>query len=105
MPEYRAHDIRLSIARVAQKRPSLSRETAEDIAFHMTDWLTDLEAFVDFCERPNELSDDEISKVLIDFLVHAPNHIAAAAKLYTDEPVEDIFGVGAVACPSEEGVG
>ena len=30
------------------------------------------------------------------FLVHAPNHIAAAAKLLTGFPVADVFCVGAV---------
>jgi hypothetical protein len=104
MPDFQTHDTRLAIARVVQKRSVISPKIAEDIAFHMTDWLSDLEAFADFCERPNEFSDEKISRILINFLVHAPNHIAAAAKLYTDEPVEDIFGVGAVACPSEEGV-
>jgi hypothetical protein len=30
-------------------------------------------------------------------LIHVPNHIAAAAKLYAGFPVSDIFEVGAVA--------
>ena len=41
------------------------------------------------------MSDAEVSQLLISFLVHVPNHVAAASKLYTDIPVTDIFGVGA----------
>jgi hypothetical protein len=48
------------------------------------------------------MSDAEVSELLIGFLVHVPNHVAAASKLYTDVPVTDIFGVGAT---SEDSTG
>jgi hypothetical protein len=35
-------------------------------------------------------------ELLIQFLVHAPNHLAAASKMLTDIPVTDVFGVGAL---------
>jgi len=58
------------------------------------DWLEDLDAYVRFCaDRAG--SDAEVSQILTDLLVHVPNHVAAASKLYTGVPVSDVFGVGA----------
>ena len=68
---------------------------AQDIAFHMTDWLDDLPALVAFFESPDRYSAREVYDLLGAFLVHAPNHLAAATKLYTGVPLDDVFGVGA----------
>lgn len=73
----------------------LPEATVRDIAFHMTDWLDDLRSLQAFYDAPANLSTKEIEQLLIKFLVHAPNHLAAACKLLTDIPVTDIFGVGA----------
>ncbi|NEO85751.1 MAG: hypothetical protein F6J87_16090 [Spirulina sp. SIO3F2] len=73
-----------------------SAENLRDIAFHMTDWLSDLKEWVKFCQNPAALSDDEVIDVLIGFLCHVPEHVAAAAKLSIDQPVRDIFDIGAV---------
>jgi hypothetical protein len=70
--------------------------TRHDIAFHMTDWIEDLRALVDIFENPERATDEKVTSTLMLFLVHAPAHIAAAAKLYTGEPVRDVFKVGAV---------
>lgn len=67
---------------------------SEDIAFHMTDWEEDLFAFVHLYESAERLSNDEIRKVIIKFLAHVPNHVAAAKKLAGVGPIEDIFEVG-----------
>src|ERR1044071_4099263 len=83
------------IREVALRETELPEATATDVAFHMTDWLDDLDAFHRFCSRPSAISDREVSRLLTEFLVHVPNHLAAAAKLYTNIPVTDIFGVGA----------
>src|SRR3990172_7343707 len=72
-----------------------SDEEAHDIAFHMTDWLHDLERYYAFCQEPERFSSEQVDKLLIDFLVHVPNHLAAASKLFCDIPVTDIFHVGA----------
>ncbi len=74
----------------------MTEETAKDIAFHMTDWLEDLQELTLFLAEPESYSDSDIHKLLIRFLSHAPDHIAAATKLYMDISVSDIFGVGAV---------
>lgn len=68
----------------------------EDIAFHMTDWVDDLIDLVDFYDSPAKYDDERVSALLIKFLVHAPPHIAAASKLFLDNPVTDVFGVDAV---------
>ncbi|MBI5646780.1 MAG: hypothetical protein HY962_07590 [Ignavibacteriae bacterium] len=68
----------------------------EDICFHMTDWRSDLEMLASFFDAPNRYTDDEVVELLYIFLVHVPNHVAAAAKLLCGIPVEDIFDVGAV---------
>jgi hypothetical protein len=91
-----SESIRARIADVARRDMELSDAIANDVAFHMTDWLDDLNAYTRFCADPNSLSDEEVSKLLMGFLVHVPNHLAAAAKLYTGMPVTDIFGVKAV---------
>ena len=69
-------------------------EAARDIAFHMTDWDDDLQDIVRLYDRLEELSDEEIVKIIIGFLVHVPNHVAAAKKLIGLGPMEDIFEVG-----------
>jgi len=80
---------------VATTRAELSPKAAFDVAFHMTDWLEDLEQYRAFLLNPQSLGDDELNQLLIGFLVHVPNHLAAASKLFNDMAVTDIFGVGA----------
>lgn len=83
-----------AIEAVVRTRSGFSPAVARDIAFHMTDWLDDLAEYHDFCAHPEKLSPSEIEKLLTGFLVHVPNHVAAASKLFIDIPVTDIFGVG-----------
>lgn len=71
-------------------------EKAAEISFHMTDWLKDLEELASFFEEPEKFKEKEVSETIMRFLVHAPNHLAAASKLYTGFPVTDIFEVDAV---------
>ena len=79
----------------------LSQDAAREVAFHMTDWLGDLSAFYDFCVAPKKLPDNKVNIMLLTFLFHVPNHVAAAAKLYVDMPVTDIFDVGATTVKGE----
>ena len=89
--------IRTQIERAALDEMELSREHAREVAFHMTDWLDDLRRYVTFCESPESVSPAEVNEMLLAFLIHVPNHVAAAAKLYADMPVSDIFEVGSTA--------
>ena len=74
----------------------------KDIAFHMVDWIGELEALAGLFENPDEYEAKDVERTLIDFLVHVPNHIAAASKLMIDQSVSDIFGVGAVEIDSND---
>jgi len=77
------------------RRLGLKNDDAVDVGFHMYDWLSDLKKFWAFTQDPESLTSEELDKMLAGFLIHAPNHIAAAAKLYTGNGIEDIFNVGA----------
>lgn len=86
-----------------RKETELSEMVANDIAFHMADWLDDLARYVDFCSEPDKWKDEGIDEMLLAFLVHVPNHVAAASKLLTGIPVTDVFGVGAIEDESNHG--
>ncbi|MDR3404693.1 MAG: hypothetical protein P4L99_19475 [Chthoniobacter sp.] len=66
--------------------------TARDIAFHLTDWNSDAAFIVALQLFPERFTADEIASGVERFLIHAPNHVTAAAVL-SSWPAEDIFGV------------
>ena len=70
-------------------------EVARDIAFHLTDWLSDADFIVALSLFPERFTPEQIQHGVGNFLVHAPNHTAAAAKLF-GFPVTDVFGIGAL---------
>ena|ERR1700742_146227 len=72
----------------------LAENAAQQIAFHMTDWEEDLEQIQRMYSQVHEISDDELRELIISFLTHVPNHVAAAKKLIGLGPIEDIFEVG-----------
>lgn len=76
-------------------------EVAQDIAFHITDWDHDLADLVRLYQQPEQVSDDEVVKIILGFLIHVPNHIAAAKKLAGCGPIEDTFKVGVLEEDSE----
>jgi hypothetical protein len=62
----------------------------------MRSWRGTFDAFVvALLLFPEQFNAEEIAEGIESFLIHAPNHIAAAAKLM-GFPVQDIFGVGAL---------
>src|SRR5579859_2112627 len=87
--------VRDAIERAALAQ-GLSGTNARDVAFHMTDWIDDLESLHRLCAEPEAFSPKDVESLLWGFLVHVPAHLAAAAKLYTGVPVTDVFGIGAV---------
>jgi len=89
-------EVRSRIESVAASAMELSPLVSKDVAFHMTDWLSDLASYFEFCSNPSSKTDEQVSSMLLQFLCHVPNHLAAAAKLYADFPVSDVFEVGAV---------
>lgn len=102
MSSFDEDSIKRRLERVARQELELPESVARDVAFHMTDWLDDLDAYARFCSDPQALTDEQVSKLLLAFLLHVPNHIAAAAKLSTGFGGTDVFGVGAVTDDDEE---
>ena len=70
---------------------------ASEVAFQMTDWLDDLNALADLFSGRTRWTPERVEEILTAFLVHVPNHIAAASKVLCDLEVDDIFQVGAIA--------
>ena len=70
-------------------------EIARDIAFHLTDWHWEADFIVALTLFPERFTPDEIRSGVEAFIVHAPNHVAAAAKLW-GFPVTDAFEIGAL---------
>jgi len=97
-----ANRVRERIRRICTEYENLSATDANDVAFHMTDWVDDLQDFYRLAAEPDGFTDDEARELMIRFLLHVPNHVAAAAKLFTGIPVTDVFGVGATVEENED---
>lgn len=67
----------------------LSEQQRYDLAFHMPDWVKDLEQFVDFLENPGKYSDNQIQEIILGFVIHAPYHLNKAADITIDGPIAD----------------
>jgi hypothetical protein len=68
-------------------------ETAHQIAFHLVDWASDATFMIAvnlFFER---FTPEELAIGADMLLIHAPNHLAAAAKL-AGHPIQDVFKIG-----------
>ncbi len=68
-------------------------ERADEIAFHLTDWSADAAFLVALALYPDQFTADEVEEGVRGFLIHAPNHIAAAATL-AGHPLQAIFKIG-----------
>lgn len=66
---------------------------ARDMAFHLTDWQSDVLLLLAIQLFPERFTPDEIQQAIGIFLCHAPNHIVAAAKL-GGYLVTDVWGIG-----------
>ena len=63
---------------------------ADEIAFHLTDWSSEAAFLVALHLFPERFTAEEIREGVQAFLIHAPHHIIAAARL-AGHPTEDIF--------------
>ena len=59
------------------------------------DWGADAAFIVALMLFPERFSAQHVLEGATNLLIHVPNHLAAAAKLF-GEPVSDVFGVDAV---------
>jgi hypothetical protein len=73
--------------------PSMEFESAYDLAFHLSDWQGDAAFIIALSLAPERFTKQEIADGIMGFLCHAPNHVAAAAKI-SGLPVTDIFKLG-----------
>jgi hypothetical protein len=71
-----------------------SRDAAKDFVFQMTDWDGDVDELIKLYENPDLFTNDQIVDIILRFLAHVPNHVAAAKKLAGLGPIEDVFDVG-----------
>lgn len=91
-------NVAIPIAQNVIKRALLKdydKQTAFDIAFHMTDWNGDAAIICAFLLFPERFTPAEIRHGISCIVVHAPNHLAAAAK-HADVPVHDVWEIGAL---------
>jgi hypothetical protein len=86
-------DVREAIAQSLQA--DYDPDRSSNIAFHLLDWNSDAAFLVALLLYPERFTKQEISVGVTSFLVHAPNHLAAAAKLF-GTPIEDTFEVNAL---------
>ena len=97
------HDSAATIARALSPSPddrtSPEDVRARDIAFHLSDWASDAAFIVATQLFPERFTAAEIADGVEGFLIHAPNHVAAAAAL-SGHHIDDIFEVGALRGPS-----
>jgi len=84
-----------AIDEAVRSEAELPAEVARDVAFHMTDWLDDLSDWSAFCESPGSFTTEQVYDLLSRVLIHVPNHMNAAARLFTGLPMDDVFGIGA----------
>ena len=71
----------------------LGVERAADVGFHLSDWGEDAAFLVALHFFPERFTVEEIREGVTALLIHAPNHIAAAAHL-AGWPLHDVFEVG-----------
>jgi len=76
-------------------------DVAREIAFHLVDWASDAAFVLAVHLFPERFTPEELVAGVDMLLIHAPNHLAAAAKL-AGHPVEDIFEVGALDQAAQE---
>ena len=72
----------------------LEEGRATEVAFHMADWVDDLERLRELWHNLDGVSDEKLRVAIYQFLAHVPNHLAAAKKLSGLGAIEDTFNVG-----------
>ncbi len=71
------------------------KQARRAFAFHMVDWNEDAARIVALHLYPERFTNEEVWAIVFNIVIHAPNHLAAAAKLI-GEPVTDVWNLGAL---------
>ena len=93
-PKLNWYGISQTISRSFREEFDLNDEVANDIGFHMTDWLDNLQELRELYLRIDSATNGEINDCVLRFLTHVPPHVYAAAKLSGIGAATDVFGVG-----------
>lgn len=83
---------------VASLTRKYGTEKAEEIAFNLSDWNSDAAFLVALHLYPEKFTQAEIRWGIELLLIHAPNHLMAAATL-AGKRLQDIWGLGVVVEP------
>jgi hypothetical protein len=89
---YNAHSVDTAKAALCE---DFKEPIANEIAFHLTDWNAEAAFIVALHLFPERFTPAEIRDGVESFLIHAPDHVAAAAKL-AGYPIQDTFAVDAL---------
>lgn len=90
-----APPITAKIAAALRHGQFLSASEADEAAFHLTDWMTEL-ADLNALFAKTKWNPKLARSVLMAFVVHVPEHLAAAHRIIMQQPVTDTFLPGAV---------
>ncbi|MBS1708006.1 MAG: hypothetical protein JSS65_04710 [Armatimonadetes bacterium] len=96
--EHHARDV---IDMVADAIRSEFGDKSFDIAFHLSDWNSDAAFIVALHLWPEQFTPEEILDGVYRFVLHAPNHTAAAAAL-AGFSVTDAFKLGFTIPPKDD---
>lgn len=78
-PTHFPYEVRDAIRRALASE--LDEQTAGSLALHLVDWNSEAAFLVALLLFPERFTPDEIREGVAGFLIHAPNHVAAAAQL------------------------
>ncbi len=90
-----APPLRAKIVKVLMRGLKMKRPAAEEAAFHLVDWVVDLED-LSRLYTSSRWKQKNAWRVLAGFVAHVPAHLVAAYRIIYDDPVTDIFEIGAV---------
>lgn len=83
--------IRVTLERLLIEQAEATDQQARDFAFHMTDWIQDLQDLVVKYRQINETDNEKLFDTLLSFLLHVPGHVVEAAKLITGEDTSELL--------------
>jgi hypothetical protein len=70
----------------------LGLKDAHELAFHMSDWGRDAAKLLLLHLYPEKFSKLEIDEIVRGFVIHVPNHLAAACAVL-NTPAQDVWGI------------
>jgi len=78
------------ISTALSQAADFDKSVADEVAFHITDWLDDYQVLLGLLEG-GTASEEDIYKASLKLLLHAPEHMVRAAELVTGEKPQGIF--------------